>query len=178
MTSDDVTRILNSSSNAQVGTLGEETTRWFLERQLDAIIITLGDAGMPRTANRQDLDITAVLEGELIAFEVKSRYLSRRAGKLTRGGDLLRPRLSRTSTGQRQGSQGYATERIADIVDTGDGCEGVNVRLAVVDFQLMMLQFFSLDDDGRVSTRLGPPMECATEAAVAYLEIVNHRGHL
>ena len=169
---------LRTASTAQYGALGEEAASVFLENQMDATLVSMGDAGMPRTGNLQDLDITAVVDGEFIAFEVKTRYRSRRAGRLTRGGDLLRPRLSRTSTGSRQGSQGYATARIGDIVDTGDGYEGVQVQLIVIDLRLMMLQVFALNDDGRILASVTPPVDCASEVQTGYKQIVGHRGHL
>ncbi|MFJ3490683.1 hypothetical protein [Leifsonia aquatica] len=173
-----VSAALATAANAQVGALGEETARFYLEQQLDAVVVTLGDAGMPRTGARQDLDITAILDGTLIVFEVKTRYLSARAGKLTRTGNLPRPRLGRTSTGSRQGSQSYAADRLADIIDTGDGYAGIDVQVIVVDFRLMLLQFFTVDDGGRLVAPVGPPAPCAEAAVAALDEILNHRGYL
>ena len=89
----------------------------------------MGDAGLPREGGRQDLDLLAIIDGALIAIEVKTRYRSRRAGQITRAGNLRRPRLRRprSAAGDRQGSQAYVTDRLAASVDTGDGYEGVDV---------------------------------------------------
>lgn len=45
-------------------------------------------AGLPREGGRQDLDLLAIIDGALIAVEVKRRYRSSLAGHLTRAGNL------------------------------------------------------------------------------------------
>ena len=44
----------------------------------------MGDADLPRDGTRQGLDLLAVFDGELIAYEVKTRYAATKAGRLTR----------------------------------------------------------------------------------------------
>lgn len=169
---------LSGATDAQVGALGEETVAVLLEEEFDAILVALGDAGMDRTEGRQDLDIVAVVEGVLVAFEVKTRYSSQRAGKLTRAGNLPKPRLRHTSTGHRQGSQPYIADRIASIVTVDDGYEGVDVQLVAVDFVAMLAQFFTVDDRGNRLTPLGSPIPCRDAAAHALSRILEHRGYL
>lgn len=114
---------------------------------------------MPRVEGRQDLDLIAVVEGELVAFEVKTTYHSRRAGRLTRAGNLVRPRLRSTNSGHRQASQPYVTDRITGIVNTEDDYEGIRVQVIVIDLLLMLAQVFDVNDQG---TRLHPtaPPQC------------------
>jgi hypothetical protein len=40
---------LSGGTDAQIGALGEETASILIEADLDGTIVTLGDAGMPRT---------------------------------------------------------------------------------------------------------------------------------
>lgn len=169
---------LAGATNDQIGALGEETARFLLENEFDAQIVAMGDAGMDRTMGRQDLDLIAILDGQLVAFEVKAQYNSKKAGKLTRNGDLHRPRLRRTGTKQRQASQPYITDRITKFVDTGDHFEGMEAQVVVVDFIAMRAQFFSVDDHGRVTRPFAPPMDCEDAARTALAEIISHRGHL
>lgn len=169
---------LSGATDAQIGALGEETVAVLLEEELDTIVVTLGDAGLERTDGRQDLDVVGIQQGNLIAFEVKSRYSSRRAGRLTRVGNLYRPRLRNSGDGYRQGSQPYVADRIAGVVDTHHGYEGVDVQVVVVDFVAMLAQFFAADDHGRRLIALGPPMPCGDAARSALERIRGHRGYL
>jgi hypothetical protein len=169
---------LSGATDAQIGALGEETVAVLLEEELDAIVVALGDAGLERTEGRQDLDIVAIHQGNLVAFEVKSRYSSGRAGRLTRAGNLYKPRLRSSGAGHRQGSQPYVADRIAGIVDTDDGYEGVAVQVVVVDFVAMLAQFFAADDRGRRLVPLGQPMPCRDAARSALERILEHRGYL
>lgn len=169
---------LDAATDWQLGALGEETARVFLETERDAQPVTLGDGRLPRTEGRQDLDITAIIDGELIVFEVKTRYSSRFAGIVTRAGNFRRPRMGHTATGVRQGSQGYTADRLAAILDTGTGYAGVTVQVIVVDLVLQQLQFFQLTDDGRRTMPLGPPEDCSTAVREALTAIIVHQGHL
>ncbi|WP_155725977.1 hypothetical protein [Mycobacterium avium] len=90
--------VLPAATNAQVGALGEETASVLLTENFDATLVAMGDAGLPRDGTRQDLDLLAFIDGELIAYEVKTRYAATKAGKITRAGNLLRPRLQRPRT--------------------------------------------------------------------------------
>lgn len=178
---DDADRLgveLDAASDAQLGALGEETTAVLAEDDLGAILVALGDAGMPRDEGRQDLDLVAIIDGELTALEVKTRYRSARAGRLTRAGNLPRPRLKRARDGHRQASQSYVAHRLGGIVDTGDGYHGVRVQAVVIDFVLMLAQFFDVSDDGARLTPSAPPMPCETAAEIALARIREHRGHL
>jgi len=168
---------LGGATDAQIGALGEETVAVLLE-EADAIVVTTADAGMERDQGRQDLDLVAVIDDELVALEVKTRFTSRTAGRLTRTGDLPRPRLRRGGVQARQASQKYVAARIADIIDLDDGFDGMEVRIAVVDFVAMLVQFYAVDDAGRYLARLGPPQACREAADVALQRILDHRGHL
>ncbi|ERK73552.1 hypothetical protein N136_00110 [Leifsonia aquatica ATCC 14665] len=175
---DRLTAELRGATDQQIGGLGEETVGVFLRRELGFEIITMGDAGMERTDGRQDLDIVAMLDGTLIAYEVKTTYTSRRAGKRSKAGNLSRPRLRRTLSGSRQASQPYAADRLTNTIDTGGDYEGVDVQVVVVDFELMALQFFDVDDCGRRVTAAGPVLPCRDAAEEALQIILDYRGHL
>lgn len=168
---------LGGATDAQVGALGEETVAVLLENEA-AIVVAMGDAGMERVEGRQDLDLVAVIEGELVAIEVKTRFTSQFAGRLTRAGNLPRPRLRRGSIQARQASQDYVAARIADIIDIEDDFVGMEVRVAAVDFVSMLVQFYTVDDSGRYVAPLGPPQSCREAAEVALQRILEHRGYL
>ncbi|MCJ1707517.1 hypothetical protein [Microbacterium sp. VKM Ac-2923] len=175
---DRLTAELNAATDAQLGALGEEATAVFVEENLGAILVALGDAGMPRTEGRQDLDLAVIVDDELTALEVKTRYRSALAGRLTRAGNLRRPRLRRTQHGGRQASQSYVADRIGGIVDTADGYHGVRVQIVVIDLVLMLIQFFDVTDDGRRLAPSAPPTPCETSVEVALARIHAHRGRL
>jgi len=71
---------------------------------------------------RQHLDLLVIVDGAPVAVEVKTRYTSARAGRLTRAGNLPRPRLRRAARedGHRQGSQPYLAARVQGWIDTGN----------------------------------------------------------
>jgi hypothetical protein len=48
----------------------------------------------------------------------------------------------------------------------------------VVDLRLMLLQLFTVDDDGRLVAPVGAPAPCINEAVAALDEILGHRGYL
>lgn len=172
---------LDGATNAQIGGLGEETAAVWIESQLDGTIVALGDAEMPRTLGRQDLDVLAIVDNSLFAFEVKIRFHSRYAGRLTRNGNLRRPRLRAAGSPQRyrQGSQPYVAERLTDHVDTDDqDYVGVEVQVIAVDFVSFLIQQYQVDNSGRCLGPLAPPSPCRDEAAEAVSRILEHRGHL
>lgn len=169
---------LDGATDAQLGALGEEATATLLEEEFGAILVALGDAGMPRDKGHQDLDLVAIVDGELTAFEVKTRYRAVRAGRLTRAGNLPRPRLRRVREGHRPASQSYVTDRISGLVDTGDRYDGVRVQVVVVDLVLMFAQFFDVSDDGSRLHPAAPPVLCDAAVAAGLDRIRSHRGHL
>ena len=171
---------LAGATDAQIGALGEETAAALLEDVFDATIVAMGDAGLPRDGGRQDLDLLALVDDTLIAFEVKTRYTSKIAGRLTRAGNLPRPRLRgpHTVAGHRQGSQGYVTTRLSAYVDTENDYQGVDVRVIAIDFRAMLAQQFTVNDTGTRLTPLGPPVDCTGAAHLGLTRIIDHRGHL
>lgn len=177
---DELEVVLNGAVNSQVGALGEETAAEYLMQALDATIVAMGDAGMPRDGHAQDLDIVAIIDGALVAFEVKTRFVGRLAGRRTRLGNLSQPRMRRpkTATEPRQGSQEYVGARLAQFIDTGDDYDGVEVRVLAVDCALMLIQQFALNDSGTRLTPLGAPVCCSGEARAALARVQEHRGYL
>lgn len=121
-----------------------------------------------------------MIDGQLIAYEVKTSYHSCKSFALTRGGNLPTPRLrrARTDGGARQGSQPYVAVRMDDIVDIGQGYVGIEVRVMAVNLRLMMAQEFDVDNVGRGLRVRAAPVYCRTEAHVAFERIIGHRGHL
>lgn len=174
---DSLSVLLDGATNAQIGAVGEETVAVLLEES-GATIVTLGDAGLDRVEGRQDLDIVAIVDGSLVAFEVKTRYGSRRAGTVTRAGNLPRPRLRTSRSGHRQASQPYVTDRIERIIDTGRGYQGVDVQVVVVDLVAMLAQFYSLDDNGTRLTPSSSPVPCRDAVEAAVKRILDYRGFL
>lgn len=164
----------------QFGDVGEEAARAYLE-ELGATIITLGDSGMPREAARQDLDIVALIDDELIAFEVKTTFFNTNAGKQTRRGDLYRPRLSRRRDRMdleltfNQGSFGYVKQRLQGTL-TVDGM--VEVRVIVVDLRAFKIQQFLLSPTGRILRTCSPVEDCEPFVLQGMAEILGHRGYL
>ena len=140
----------------------------------------MGDAGLEREEGRQHLDLLVIIDGAPVAVEVKTRYTSAQAGRLTRVGNLPRPRLRRAGSrgGHRQASQPYITARVGDWIDVDEDYPGMDVRVVAVDFVAMLAQQFAVNDAGTGLTALGSPVGCAQEAADALAIIVEHRGHL
>lgn len=78
---------LMGATDGQIGALGEETAAVLLE-DLGVTIVSMGDAGLPRDEGRQDLDLLVIVDNSLVAVEVKTRYTSKSAGRLTRASNL------------------------------------------------------------------------------------------
>lgn len=175
-----LTSILDVLTRGQFGDLGEETARFYLQEN-GAFPVSLGDSGMPRSNARQDLDMVALVEGELVAFEVKTTYLDKRAGTLTSQGNLYCPPRRRKGTrldrspSFAQGSSNYVAQRVESIVAV-DGT--LECRLIAVDLRSLKLQEFNLTSAGK---SLGPKsglVDCRGFVLQAMAEIVGHRGHL
>lgn len=177
---DELDVALNGAMNAQIGALGEETAAAYLVQACEATIVAMGDAGMPRTGQSQDLDLVATVDGALVAFEVKTRFMGKTAGKRTRLGNLPRPRMQRAAAtfGPRQGSQDYVAARLGQIIDTGGDYAGIDVRVIAVDLRLMEIQQFELSNSGSRLTPLAAPADCIDAARAAFATIRDHRGHL
>ena len=176
----DLQTYLHGATDARIGELGEETAIVLLER-LGATIVSTGDGGRERNQSRQQLDILAVLDGDLTAIEVKTRYNSNRAGHVTRAGNLSRPRLRRPSepSRYRQGSQPYLAQRISDYVDVADAdFQGIDVLVAAIDLHALLVQFFSINDRGTRPIPVGRPMECESAAQEALQRIIGFRCYL
>ena len=171
--------VLPGATNAQIGALGEETASVLLAEEFGATLVAMGDAGLPRDGTRQDLDLLAVVDGELVAYEVKTRYAATKAGRLTRAGHLLRPRLQRSrGFGGGQASQPYVAERLTGHIDVGDGYEGILVQVIAIDLVAMLAQCFDVDDTGGRLRPVGTPIDCTHAAHQALQQIVDHRGQL
>lgn len=164
--------VLESLTAAQLGDVGEEVVRIHLET-LGVPIVAVGDSHLTRNEGRQDLDLVVLLDDELTVVEVKTRYLARLAGTLTRAGNLRRPRLSaRGST--RQGSADYNADRLTSILDV-DGLAAT--RTYVVDLQAGLLQWFPVDASGRLQAPPEPPSSCADVLPEA-IEVIRTAGRL
>jgi hypothetical protein len=176
----DLVEILARSSSAQIWAWGKETAAVLLEQTRGATIVSMGDAAMPRRGALQDLELVVFIDGELVVYEVKTRHASRLAGRLTKAGNLTRPRLRRRPrpSVDRQASQGYVAARLVDTIDVTDGYEGVEVRVMAVDFRLMMAQEFVVDDRGSTMVPAAVPLSCNEAAGTALARIIDHRGHL
>jgi hypothetical protein len=162
--------LLPSMTSTHFGILGEETAVVWLETVMDAIMVSLSDAGSPRPDHKNELDIVAIVGNDLVCYEVKTRLLSKKAGRLTRRGNLFAPRLSSTEghSKLKQASQPYVAQRLDRIIDTDpENYAGVESRVITVDLQSMLIQEFYCSDDGRIGGAVGEPSncrECAVEA--------------
>lgn len=167
-----ISAALDTLTSAQLGDIGEEVVRSHLEDS-GAPIIAVGDSHLPRNDGRQDLDLVAVIDGELTVVEVKTRYLSGIAGTRTRAGNLRRPKLS-TRGPARQSSADYNATRLTSIVDV-DGIAAV--RVYVVDLQAAFLQWFPVNDAGRLQAPPEGPETCAAYLPEA-IETIRAAGRL
>lgn len=173
--------LLQGATDGQLGALGEETVAVLLEEDFDATIVSMGDAGMPRDEGRQDLDLVVVLDGSLVAVEVKTRYNGRSAGRLTRAGRLPAPRLGRSRLPGKpaQGTQEYVGARLASVVDAeAPDYEGVDVVAAVVDLKGMRAQLFDVGASGRRTSPRTDPRACRHHVQAAWERISGYRGYL
>ena len=171
---------LCGATDTQIGALGEETVGVLLQRLCDATIVAMGDAALQREEGRQHLDMLIIIDDAPVAVEVKTRYTSARAGRLTKAGNLPRPRLrrARSQPGHQQASQQYVAARVGDWVDVGEDYLGMEVRVVAVDFVAMLAQQFTVNDAGTALVALEAPVSCLDEAREALAIIVEHRGHL
>ena len=126
---------LAGATNAEAAALGEETARVLIETEWDGVLLDSDDAGSERDGQRHGLDLLMLVDGEVVAFEVKTRHVSRDAGQLTRAGNLRRPRL-RVSRGDglRQGSDDYVAVRANVVIDAGGSSGYPESQIVVVDF--------------------------------------------
>lgn len=168
---------VGGATNARAGSLGEETVRVLLEERGE-IIVGAGDASMERDGSRQALDLLVLVDGDVVAYEVKTRHMGPMAGLRTRVGNLRRPRLRATGARPRQGSEEYVDVRADRIIDAGPDSGHPGVGLILVDFVAMLAQEFSITVSGRVGAPISPPMDCEPAAREAYEHIIGHRGHL
>lgn len=170
---------LAGATDAQIGALGEEVVGLMVGEVLDGTVIAMGDAGMERNERRQDLDLLVALNGDLTAVEVKTRYLSRQSGRVTRAGNLPRPRMRRPTApgGPRQLSQLYAIARLQDHLTPAD-VAGIDCQVWVVDLRLQVAQVFGVQDDGRLLPPESLPLDCQQFVQRAVERILKHRGHL
>lgn len=169
---------LASATSSQIGHLGEETAAILLASRHEAQIIDIGGAGLERENGRQHLDLVAVINGELVAFDVKTRYNSRSAGRLTRAGNLMRPHLRRVALENEYGlgSRSNVKVFLKDWVDLGEDFAGIEVRVLAVDLVAMLAQQFSVNDAGTKLTPLGMPESCEAEVRKALDGILDHWG--
>ena len=169
--------LLPAMSKSDFGMLGEEAAAVWLEEQRDAIIVSLEDQGFSRGDRYKDLDIVAILGEDLICYEVKTRLLSKSAGKLTLKGNLRVPRLGHTSSpDSRQASQLYMKQRLDYILDTDpEFYEGIESRVIAVDLKAMLIQEFLCNDNGRIVKPVDYPYSCY-ECVVEALDRL--RGYL
>jgi hypothetical protein len=121
------------------------------------------------------LDAIAIIDGELVAFEIKSRFHGRLAGTLTLEGDLPKPRLGRVrrradgSTSFAQASREYVLERVEQFIDVDEDTD-VEVRLFVVDLKAFLAQEVTIED-GKIGQPLTRPMPCL-DAAIEAAETI------
>jgi hypothetical protein len=167
--------MLPGATNAQIGALGEETALVLLTENLGATIVAMDDVELARGGTRPDVDLLAIFDGELIAYEVKASYASAKAGRLTRSGNLPRPRLQR-SRSFKEGDPGefYVADRSRSHLDVN---ENILFEIIAIDFVAMLAQWFRFDDAGTGLRPTGPPIDCTAAARKALDQIVERRGH-
>ncbi len=160
---------LESFSTQQLGYFGEETARAYFEERDVPIVDMDGGVG---AHGFHGLDLTIVLDGEYLACEVKARWRGRDAGRLTRDGNLPKPRLRRAGArldglaSHPQVSDAYVLQRVTDDIDVDDETL-VGARLLVIDLRARRAQLYDIDD-GRVSGPSAAPEDCSAEMMTAY----------
>lgn len=162
--------LLPAMSSSDFGLLGEETAAVWLEEDRDAILVSLENVGHSSEDGFRDLDIVAILDDELVCYEVKTRYLLKTAGRLTLAGNLFKPKLGRSGriVVTRQASQQYVEQRLRDILNTDpEYYEGVESRVVAVDLKSMLIQEFYCNDDGCVMKPVDSPHSCRDHAIQA-----------
>lgn len=171
--------LLGAVTDGEVAALGEETARVLIETELDGVLLDSDDASAERDGHRHGLDLLMLIDGQVVAIEVKTRHTSRDAGCLTRAGNLLRPRLrSSNLDGVRQGSDEYVATRANRTIDAGPehGCP--ESWVVVVDLASMLAQVFPVTVTGRAGAPTCAPMPCTTAAREAFDCIIETRGSL
>ncbi|TCK65767.1 hypothetical protein [Curtobacterium sp. PhB136] len=114
-----------------------------------------------------------LIDDELTVVEVKTRYLASIAGTFTRAGNLRRPRLSRRGL-HHQSSADYNADRLTSLLDV-DGVAAA--RVYTVDLQTGFLQWFPVDDAGRLRAPYEGPSAC-TDMLPEAIDVLRAAGRL
>lgn len=176
---DEFDAVLAGATNAEAAALGEETARVLIETAWDGILLDSDDSASEKDDPSHGLDLLMLVDDCTVAFEVKTRHVAGDAGRLTRSGNLRRPRLrvSRRD-GLRQRSDEYVAVRANLVIDAGGSSGYPQSRVVVVDFVSMLAQLFAITPTDRVGHPLCPPMPCLDAAREAYPHIMQTRGSL
>ncbi|MGC5225400.1 hypothetical protein ACPW96_22785 [Micromonospora sp. DT81.3] len=166
------------ATNEEAAALGEETARVLIESVLGGVLLDSGDSAADRDGHRHGLDLLMLVDGAVVAFEVKTRHVSRDAGVLTRAGNLRRPRLRANLDGLRQGSDEYVAIRADRIIDAGGEYGYPESKVVVVDLVSKLAQLFPVTSHGRVGPPEGAPLPCEAAAREAFQSIMRMRGSL
>lgn len=179
----ELTEILDFLTVGELGDVGEEAARAYLEDGVGATIVALGDSKMPRHQGRQDLDVLAIVDGELVAYEVKTTYSAGSAGRRTVAGNLVSPPLRRKRTradgieSHHQSSDAYILDRVAHVIDVDDEVL-LTSRVIKVDLKGMVLQEFNVEQPGLRRRPISPVIDCPGFVRTAITSIIAHRGWL
>lgn len=179
----ELTEILDFLTVSELGDVGEETARAYLEDRAGATIVALGDSKLPRQHGRQDLDVLAIVDDELVAYEVKTTYSASLAGRRTVAGNLYSPPLRRKRRradgieSHDQSSDAYILDRVANVIDVDDEVL-LTSRVIKVDLKGLVLQQFNVEQPGLRRRPISPVVDCIGFVRTAIASIIGHRGSL
>jgi hypothetical protein len=173
--------LVTSERKALVGDIGELALRNIKERLgHDVISAAFGNSNLPTTAQMNDL-ITVGPDGSLEVYDSKASA-STRVLKTTGSNsipNLPRPRTSTVKSGDRQLSDSYNKERVSqaltfDSDPKGDAPQAIAVK---INLKSHTYQEWRVDEDGRLSSPIGPAQDCSIEIAEAIAELAEDASY-
>ena len=167
--------MVTSDRKALVGDIGELTLRNIKERLGHEIISSaLGYPNQPTTAQMNDL-ITVGPDGALEVYDSKATASTRTLKTVGRNGvpNLPRPAMGRLASGDRQLSDSYNQDRVAQALTFDDDPAGDAPQAIAVKINLKShtYQEWRVDSSGRLSEPVGPAQDCSLEIAEAIAEL-------
>ena len=173
--------LVTSERKALVGDIGELALRNIKERLGHEVIsAAFGNANQPTTAQMNDL-ITVGPDGALEVYDSKASASTRVLKTTGSNGvpNLAKPRTSTVKSGDRQLSDTYNEERVAQAL-TFDGDPGGDAPQAVVvkiNLKSHTYQEWRVDESGRLSSPIGPAQDCSIEIAEAIAELAEDSAY-
>lgn len=167
--------LLTSDRKALIGDIGELTLRNIKERLgHEVILAAFGNPNQPTTAQMNDL-ITIGPDNALEVYDSKASASARVLKTVGENGipNLPRPAMGKLKSGERQLSDRYNAERVAEAL-TFEGEPGVDAPQAIavkINLKSHTYQEWRVDPSGRLTEPVGPAQDCSLEIAEAIAEL-------